>query len=56
MNKFQIFRLNFSGDMSKMRYFNNKLSKIANRWRLSAPSVYLTPDFGDLKFRDFLKL
>jgi len=29
MNKFQIFRLNFSGDisMSKMRYFNNKFSK-----------------------------
>jgi len=38
--------------MSKMRYFNNKFSKIAKRWRFSAP---LTSDFGDLKFRDFPK-
>jgi len=28
---FQIFKLNFSGDMSKMHYFSNKFSKIAKR-------------------------
>jgi len=25
--------------MSKMHYFSNKFSKIAKRWRLSAPSA-----------------
>jgi len=33
-----IFRLNFSRDISKMRYFSNKFSKIAKRWNLSVPS------------------
>jgi len=56
MNKFQIFKLNFSGDISKMRYFNNIFSKIAEHWGLSAPSVPLTLDFGDLKLRDLPKL
>jgi len=28
---FQIFKLNFSEDMSKMHYFSNKFSKIAMR-------------------------
>jgi len=32
----QIFRLNFSFDMSKMHYFSNKFKKIAKRWGLSA--------------------
>jgi len=32
-------KLNFSRDMSKMHYFNNKFSKIAKRWGLSAPSA-----------------
>jgi len=36
----QIFRLNFSGDMSKMHYFDKKISKIAKR--------PLSFDFGDL--------
>jgi len=26
--------------MSKMHYFSNKFSKIAKRWRLSAPSAF----------------
>jgi len=42
--------------MYKMRYFNNKFSKITNRWGLSALSAPLTFDFGDLKLRDFSKL
>jgi len=42
---FQIFRLNFSWDKFKMRYFSNKFSKIA-----------LNFSFGDLKFRDLAKL
>jgi len=42
--------------MTKMRYFNNKFSKITESWRLSAPSAPLTSDFGDLKLRDFPKL
>jgi len=54
-NKFQIFRLNFCWDMSKMHYFSNKFSKIAKRWGLSAPSP-LTFDVGDLKLRDLTKL
>jgi len=29
---FQIFRLNFSWNMSKIHYFSNKFSKIAKRW------------------------
>jgi len=36
---FQIFRLNFSWDMSKMHYFSNKFSKIAKCWELSASSA-----------------
>jgi len=36
---FQVFRLNFSWDMSKMHYFNIKFSKVAKRWELSAPSA-----------------
>jgi len=28
--------------MSKMNYFSNKFSKIANRWVLSAPSAYFS--------------
>jgi len=28
MNKFQIFRLNFTRDLSKMYYFSNKFSKL----------------------------
>jgi len=29
---FQIFKLNFSGNMFKMQYFRNKFSKIAKCW------------------------
>jgi len=36
---FQIFRLNFSWDMSKMHYFSNEFSKIAKCWGLSFPIV-----------------
>jgi len=32
--------------MSKIRYFNNKLSKIAKCWRLCAPSAQLTSDLA----------
>jgi len=39
MNKFQIFMLNFSWDMSKMHYFSNKFEKIVKRWGLSASSA-----------------
>jgi len=49
MNNFQIFRLNFSSDMSKIHYFSNKFSKIVKRWELSF-------DFGDLNLRDLVKL
>jgi len=37
MNKFRIFRLNFIGGMSKMRYLRNKSLKIAKRWGISVP-------------------
>jgi len=50
MKKFQIFTLKFSWDMSKMRYFSNKFSKIANLQRL------LTFNFDDLTLRDLPKL
>jgi len=56
MNKFQQFKLNFSRDMSKMRYFNNAFSKIAKWWRLFALSSPLIFDLGDLKLRDLPKL
>jgi len=52
---FQIFRLNFSWDMSKMHYFSHKFSKIAKRCGLSAPQRSLTFNISDLKFRDFAK-
>jgi len=52
---FQIFRLNFSGDMSKMHYFSNIFSKIAKRWGLFAPQHLLTFNIGDLKFRNLAK-
>jgi len=39
MNKFQIFKLNFSLGVSKMHYFSIKFSKIAKRWRLFAFSL-----------------
>jgi len=42
--------------MSKLRYSNNKFSKIAKRWWFSAPSATFTSDLGDLKLRDLLKL
>jgi len=42
--------------MSKLRYFNIKFSKIAKRWGLSASSVLLTPDFGNLKLCDLPKI
>jgi len=38
-----------------MRYFNNKFSKIAKRWKLCSPNAQLPSDFGDLKLRDLLK-
>jgi len=41
--------------MSKIRYFNNKFSKIAKRWELCTHSVPLTSDFSDLKLRDLSK-
>jgi len=41
MNKFHVFRLNFSGDMSKTHYFSNKFSKIAKRCVESPPSSAL---------------
>jgi len=58
MNKFQIFRLNFSRDMSKSLYFSNKLSKIAKRWRLFATTTQrpFTFDVGDLGLRDLAGL
>jgi len=56
MNKLQIFRLNFSRDMSKMRCFSNKFSKIAKRWELSATSASLLFDIGNLTLRDLTKL
>jgi len=42
--------------MSKIRYFNNKFSKIAKPWGISVPSAPLASDFCDLKLRDLLKL
>jgi len=53
---FQIFRLNFSGDMPKMHYFSNKFLK--NRQALGAlrPQRHLTFNIGDLKFRDSAEL
>jgi len=39
-----------------MHYFNNKFSKIAKRWELSAPSAPLIFTFGELKLRNFAKL
>jgi len=42
--------------MSKMRYFSNRLLKIAKRWELSAPNASLPSDIGDLKLRDLAKL
>jgi len=54
MNKFQIFRQNFSCDMSKMHFYN-KFSKIAKGWALR-PQHPLTFDIGDLKLRDFAKM
>jgi len=50
MKKFQSFWLNFSRDMYKMHYLNNKFSNIA---KCLLP---LTFDVGDLKLRDFSKL
>jgi len=50
---FQIFRLNFSRDMSKMHYFSNKFSKIAQRWGRNQvlgafrPQRFLTFNIGD---------
>jgi len=41
--------------MFEIRYFNNKFSKIAKRWRLCVPNASLISDFGDLKLRDLLK-
>jgi len=38
---FQIFRLNFSWNMSKMHYFSNKFSKIAKRYRGFPPPATL---------------
>jgi len=37
MKFFLIFRLNFSWDVSKMRNFNNKFSKIAKHWGFCVP-------------------
>jgi len=42
--------------MSKMGYFNNKFSKIAKRWGLSAPITSLPFDIVDLKLCDLAKL
>jgi len=42
MKKFQLFRLNFSWDISKTRYFSNKFSRIAKRWRRNLPSILVT--------------
>jgi len=54
MNSLHIFRLNFSRDMSKMRYFNNKFSKITNdQFQFQKP---LTFDIDDLKLCDLPKL
>jgi len=36
MKKFQIF----SGDISKMHYFSNKVSKITKRWGSPAPAPF----------------
>jgi len=47
---FQIFRLNFSGDMSKMHYFSKKISKLAKHWRLFAFQFWWpeVPWFGQI--------
>jgi len=39
MNKFKVFKLNFSWDMSKIHYLRNKFSKIVKRRGLSASSA-----------------
>jgi len=52
---FQIFRLNFSLNMSKMHCFSNTISKIVKRWgalRLQRPLTFNTVD---LKLRDLAK-
>jgi len=57
MNKFQIFRLIFSWDMSKMHYYivtSNKFSK-HQELELSPPQCPITFNIGDLKLRDWLK-
>jgi len=42
--------------MSKMHYLSDKFSKIAKRWRLSAPQRRrLIFNLDDLKFRDLAK-
>jgi len=52
MNKFQIFKLNFSRDMAKMHYLVTNFQK--------SPSARDSPpfnlDFGDMKLRDLPKL
>jgi len=55
MNKFQIFRLHSTVDMSKMCYFSNKFSK--NRQALNAlrSQRRLIFDIGDLKVHDLAK-
>jgi len=53
---FQIFKLNFSWDMSKMNYFSDKFLKIAKRWsRAFSPQRRLIFNIDDLKFRDLAK-
>jgi len=42
--------------MSKMRYFNNKFSKITKGWGICTPSAPLTSDFGEINLRDLPKL
>jgi len=55
MIKFQIFRLNFSRDISKMHYYSNKFSKSSSVGEFPT-QPFLTFDFSDLKLRDLGKL
>jgi len=64
IKNYQIFRLNFSWDMSKMHYFSTEFFKIAKRESRQTlksleafrPQLSLTFDFGDLKLHDLAKL
>jgi len=41
--------------MSKMHYYSNKFSKVAQRWGAFRHQRPLTFNIGDLKFRDLAK-